>query len=299
MLEKLPLTYRKYRKLLKFQDVDGGRIAYLDRGDGPVILLVHGVPTSSWLYRHVSDALVQKGFRVVVPDLLGYGASDKPKGYEVYHEERQGLRLLQLMDALHIESWIHTCHDVGGLWTWEMLQQDASKTAGLVILNTIIYEAGFQPPMRFDEGWAARVYTFLYKWWLTNGLMINLTLKNGLADDRQALKFRDRFDREGYKIPMLQGGNRALYYFFTQTCNALPTDYKELLQTLDKPATVIWGAKDPMLKWLPQAEAVMADLRLSDANVHILEHNSHFIQEEEPEQIAELINRFASPICSD
>ena len=87
------------------------------------LLLVHGVPTSSWLYRRLVDPLVSRGNRVIVPDLLGFGASDKPKQLALYHPRKQGERLIALMDHLGCRRWWHACHDVGGLWTWEVCER--------------------------------------------------------------------------------------------------------------------------------------------------------------------------------
>ena len=99
-------------------------------------------------------------------------------------------------------------------------------------------------------------------------------------------------DKKGYWRPMREGANRALYYFFTQTCNKLPDYYEEVLRRLSVPTMVIWGAKDPMLKWEPQAINIMADLRMDPADLHILKNASHFIQEEQPEDIAKWIDEF-------
>ena len=59
-------------------DVDGLRMHVVDEGEGPPILLLHGEPTSSYLWRNVIPPLVANGFRAVAPDLIGFGRSDKP-----------------------------------------------------------------------------------------------------------------------------------------------------------------------------------------------------------------------------
>lgn len=282
-------THENHRSRLHYAQVSNGKIAYVDEGEGQdVVLLIHGVPTSSWLYRHIIPLIVQKGYRVIAPDLLGFGASDKPKGYEIYSESNQGKRLLELMRHLEIDTWTHVCHDAGGLWTWEMLKQDSNGPIRLVILNTIIYEAGFNPPLRFEKNILTKAYTALYRWGLTRKLMINATLKNGLSKNVKLSKT----DKKGYWVPMKEGANRALFYFFTQTCNALPDDYVDLLQSLQIPTMVIWGKKDSMLLWEPQALNVMADLRIDPSNVHLLTDAKHFVQEEQPETIAEWIVAF-------
>jgi len=279
--------YEAYRAELDYFETADGKIAYLDKGDGPVVLLVHGVPTSSWLYVKVANDLLNRGFRVIAPDLLGYGASDKPEGYELYHQEKQGGRLLALMDYLGVETWTHVCHDVGGLWTWEMLSQSTGRVERLVILNTIMFDDGFKPPMRFKRNGWAKFYTWLYKSKWGSKMMMKATLKNGLSKNTKVSKAR----MKGFYKPMQEGGNRAIYHFFTQTCHLMP-DYSALFDSLEMPVHVIWGAQDPMLVWEPQKDLVKVSLDLDDENITVLEESVHFIQEEEPEVIAEVIEGF-------
>ena len=169
------------------------------------------------------------------------------------------------------------------------MKKDPSGIDRLVLLNTIIYEEGFKPPMRFETGWFSKLYTSLYKASLSHRMMINATLNNGLGKGANL----SATDKKGYWIPMREGANEALYYFFTQTCNKLPDYYGDLLEQLDQPAMVIWGAKDPMLKWAPQAEKVIEDLEIKTDDVHVLPEARHFIQEEAPEDIARWIAEFA------
>ena len=83
------------------KDSDELFITYVDAGpvDGAVVLLVHGVPTSSWAYRKVSANLAALGYRVIAPDNLGFGNSAKPAGKEIYAMERQAERLLALTES--------------------------------------------------------------------------------------------------------------------------------------------------------------------------------------------------------
>jgi len=89
-----------------------GNISYIDKGEGEPILLLHGVPTSGWLYRKMIDPLVKKGYRVIVPDMLGYGSSDNPDGYDIYDKKEQARHILGLMEHLNIPNWHHVMHDV-------------------------------------------------------------------------------------------------------------------------------------------------------------------------------------------
>ena len=122
------ITYDTFREQQESYTTTDGTIKYIDRGEGPVIVLLHGVPTSGWLYRKMTDPLVAGGYRVIAPDMLGFGSSDSPKGYEIYSEEKHAQRLLELMDHLAINSWTHVMHDAGGLWTWELMEWRSKST---------------------------------------------------------------------------------------------------------------------------------------------------------------------------
>lgn len=275
------MTYTAFRAQQQFFDTEDGKMAYIDKGQGDVIVLLHGVPTSGWLYRHMIDSLA-KHHRVIVPDMLGFGSSASPDGYEVYTEANHAKRLLALMNHLKISNWTHVMHDAGGLWTWELVEQAPERIKNLVILNSIIYEAGFDPPIRFEEGVLAKTAMWSYRSSLTNNMMLKGLFKSGLTENTLS-----KADVEGYKTPLKEGKTKAMYYFFTQTCNALK-DYSSVLSKLNVPVAVVWGKNDDFLKWTPQQSRVKKDLNIPEANINII-NAKHFIQEEQPEFIVKTI----------
>lgn len=286
VMREAQITYDGFRQNQKTFNSSDGAIAYIDRGQGNnVILLLHGVPTSGWLYRKMIDPLVAQGYRVIAPDMLGFGNSDNPKGYDVYSEQNHAKRLLELMASLNIASWTHLTHDAGGLWTWELLKKDASKIKKLVLLNTIIYEEGFDPPVRFDKGFIARTAMWGYRNGITTNVMLKGLFKSGMMENNL-----NKEDIAGYKTPLKEGKTRGMYYFFTQTCNTLP-DYQSLLQDINIPTAVIWGKEDSFLRIDPQAAMLKKDLNIDDANFHIIEAK-HFIQEEKPAEVVQHILTF-------
>lgn len=229
------MKYQDYRKNQYFFSSSGGKIAYIDQGDSNrIILLLHGVPTSGWLYRKIIPLLVEKGYRVIVPDMLGFGSSDNPKGYDIYHEKEHAKRLLELMTFLKIDSWEHMFHDVGGLWTWELLKIAPERISKLIILNTIIYPEGFKPPMRFSKNRFTKFIIKLYASKLFNKVLVTQLFKQGVD-----VKL-SKEDLNGYRIPLLEGKINGMYYFFSKTCHLIP-DNKQLLSKLNIPVSVIWG----------------------------------------------------------
>ena len=165
----------------------GGEIAYLDIGQGPVIVLLHGVPSSSWLYRKMLPELQQK-FRVIAVDLLGYGSSAKPKSTELnYLPAAQARYVDELLASLNISRYSLLLHDMGGLVAWEMLTSDLAKSVpaidNLVVLNTIISEQGFEHPGA-QKGVISRATANAFTNKLSSSAVLELTFKNmGLTNN--------------------------------------------------------------------------------------------------------------------
>jgi haloalkane dehalogenase len=285
MIDTSQPTYSDFRISQQTFKSRDGDIKYIDRGEGEVLVLLHGVPTSGWLYRKMTDSLVHKGYRVIVPDMLGFGSSDSPKEYDLYTPQAHGKRLLALMDELKITNWTHVFHDAGGLWTWELFKLAPHRIKKLVILNSIIYEDGFKPPMRFEKGGLTKLSMSFYSNKLTNKTIMKKLFKNALMENNLNAN-----EIEGYRKPLLEGKTNALYTFFSSTCNALP-NYNETIKKINIPSMVIWGKHDQMLRWAPMQEAVSADLNIKPENIHMLDAK-HYIQEENTDEIVKYILNF-------
>lgn len=277
--------YQQFRQQQQSFISSGGEIKYIDKGKGKTILLLHGVPSSSWLYRKMIDGLVSEGYRVIAPDMLGFGSSANPDGYDLYSAEEHGKRLLELMDKLKIEKWSHVMHDAGGLWTWELLGMAPERVEKLIALNTIIYEEGFRPPIRMKPGGFAKFSMWLYDNGMTTNMLLKQLFKKGVKKKKIS---DDAF--EGYKTPMIEEKTKSMYYFFSQTCNEFP-DHSAVISSINIPTAVIWGKHDDMLQWEPQKEKVIKNLNVNPKNVHLLDAK-HFIQEEKPEEVNRYILDF-------
>lgn len=267
---------------------EGYKLAYTDLGsstdEDKVILLVHGVPTSSWLYRHIIENLVERGYRVIAPDLLGYGSSDKPKGYDIYNAERQSQRMLELLKHLSIKRWSQVVHDAGGLWSWPMLVDYQEFINSLVLLNTIASTKGFKPPLKFKPGQVARQFSQLYCSPVTNQATIKSTLLNGISSPK-AISHREAI---GYWKPFNGANCDALHHFYVNTAQ-LTVNIPKIVTI---PTMVIWGAKDDVLQWTLQKDYIASTFNLSETDHHILRSNKHFIQEESPETLSRLMDNF-------
>jgi haloalkane dehalogenase len=124
-------------------DQDGGalRVHYLDEGvaDGKVVLLLHGEPSWSYLYRHMVPVLAAAGFRVIAPDLVGFGRSDKPTPRTEYTYARhvEWMRAL-LFDHLDLTKVTLVCQDWGGLIGLRLLAEHADRFERVVAANTFL-----------------------------------------------------------------------------------------------------------------------------------------------------------------
>ena len=132
-----------------YAEVDAGdgsgplRMAYVDAGpaDGPTVLLLHGQPTWSFLYRHVIDGLVAGGARVVAPDNIGFGRSDKPVSPYDYTLARHVGWTRSLVASLDLHDVTLVCQDWGGPIGLSALAADPSRYAAVVAANTILHTA--------------------------------------------------------------------------------------------------------------------------------------------------------------
>ena len=131
---------------------DGMRMHYVDEGprDGQVVLLLHGEPSWGYLYRHMIPPLVAAGLRVVVPDLVGFGRSDKPDDQEAYSYAThvEWTRAL-LFDALDLSGVTLFCQDWGGLIGLRLVGEHPDRFARVVAGNTFLPTGDRTPPDAF------------------------------------------------------------------------------------------------------------------------------------------------------
>ena len=284
-VRKDQISYTAFREEQKSFSSEDGELKYIDKGAGPVIVLLHGVPSSGCLYRKMIDPMVASGYRVIVPDMLGFGSSDSPEGYELYNEENHAKRLLALMDSLQITSWTHAMHDAGGLWTWALFKAAPERIENLMILNTIIFEEGFYPPVPMKAGGLAKTAMWTYRNGMTTNMLLKKLFETGLSKNTL-----NEIDVEGYKTPLREGKTKGMYYFFTQTCNDLP-DYSEVFAKIAIPKLLVWGIHDDMLQWTPQQTRVTETFKIRPENIHLIDEK-HFIQETKNKKLVKLLLDF-------
>jgi haloalkane dehalogenase len=128
----------------------GLRLHYLDEGprDGPVVFLLHGEPTWCYLFRHMIPLLTAEGFRVVAPDLIGFGKSDKPLARESYSYAGQVAWIGEWIEALDLRAMTLGCQDWGSLIGLRLAAEMPERFHGIALSNGGL-PAGQEPPRAF------------------------------------------------------------------------------------------------------------------------------------------------------
>lgn len=289
-----PTDYKHHRAQQQLFDTGNGKIAFTDHGpnaaNAPTIVLLHGVPTSSWMYRKVVPSL-QQNMRVITVDHLGYGSSEKPNRDDAdYSPAAQARRVEALLASRGVSHYSVLMHDMGGLVAWEMLAENPEAIDNLVVLNTIVDDHGFEQP-QMDAGFLAKKLFQAYTSSLTSAVILDRTFSDLGLNGEHKLTEEECY---GYVRPMREGSDHALYSFFTNIDDDLFSDLSD--QQGAWPAykgkvMVMWGAKDEILT-TEQIPTLKAAFNIPDSDIHIYENNAHFLAEEIPDEIVAKVSAF-------
>jgi pimeloyl-ACP methyl ester carboxylesterase len=119
----------------KIVATNGIKMAVYEAGEGPVVVLAHGFPEIAYSWRNQIPALVAAGFRVITPDLRGYGATERPANVEDYDIQHLTSDLVGLLDALELDKAVFVGHDWGAFICWDLPALHPDRVAGVVSLN--------------------------------------------------------------------------------------------------------------------------------------------------------------------
>ncbi len=275
-----------HRAAGRFITVDGLHTFVLEKGEGEPVLCLHGVPTSSYLYRKVIDELAAHGLRGISFDLPGLGFTDRPAGYD-YHFGHLARFAARVTEELGLDHYHLVVHDVGGPVGFALAADHPGRVRSLTILNTWIDVVNFQKPlpMRPFEVPVAGELELASMNHLTWQLMwkgLGVSDTTGIpAEERNAyveLLKRDDGGAAFLKIMRSFPDSES----FRDRC------YRAV-QGVTYPVQAIWGREDPGLTYERYGEEIKRVAGLS--TVHQLPAK-HFLQEEQAPAIAEQIRLF-------
>lgn len=255
---------------------EDGMMSYVDEGEGPPILFVHGTPSWSFEFRAVIAALA-KTHRCVAPDHLGFGLSDKPEQAPLDPTDH-ARRLRRFVEALDLRDFTLVVHDFGGPIGLP-LALDTDRVRRVVVLNSWMWPNGDDPAVvrvdRVIRSWLGRL---LYRWL---NFSPRVLLPASFADKKRL----DRATHRHYLTPFATRHERAAPYALA--CALLGSDdfYRALWARraeLRQPLTLVWGMKDPTF-----GERHLARWRdtYPHATVVCVEDAGHFLAEERPEAL--------------
>jgi haloalkane dehalogenase len=277
-------------KYAEVDDTEGGtlRVAYLDEGpaDGEVVLCLHGEPSWSYLYRHMIPPLVDAGHRVVCPDLVGFGRSDKPTRREDYTYQRHVDWMRELLfDHLDLRDVTVVGQDWGGLIGLRLVGEHTDRFARVVAANTFL-PTGDRPLGSAFEAW--REFSQTVDVFPVGGI-INSGCTTDLAPEVIAA-YDAPFPDESYKE-----GARQFPVLVPASPDdpAAPANRKawEALRTFDKPFLCAFSDGDPITAG---ADRVLRSDIPGAAKVEhvVIEGGGHFLQEDRGPELAAAILHF-------
>lgn len=277
----------QYRSSGKAFTADGISSFVLDEGprDAPVVLCVHGVPASAYLYRKVIPALAARGLRGVAVDLPGLGFAARPTDGD-YTWTGLGRWLLSATDALGLDRFHLLVHDIGGPVGFELASAAPERVLSMTLLNTIIEVDSFHRPWPMEPF----AHRGIGEAWLAS-----LRVPGAFSSIMRLVGVSRRVPAAELACwpPLLFGddGGRAFLQIMRgfELTAAKERLYLDAVRDLRYPVQVVWGARDTMLPW--QRYGVQAQRAAGGADP-ILLPAKHFLQEDCPEEIATAVAGF-------
>jgi len=265
-----------------YVEFEGMRMHYLDEGSGDPILLLHGEPTWSYLYRRMISPLAAR-FRVVAPDYLGFGRSDKPLQVEDYTYDLHVASIRALVERMDLRRITVVVQDWGGPIGLRVAAEAQERFARLVVLNTGLFASSGWPTPGFMQwrNFAERVGRDL-----PVGRIIQSATTRELDDETL------RAYEAPWPGPEAKAGVAAFPLLVPLTQDdpnaAAMLRVMEALRAWDVPALVCWSDSDPVFP-LKAGEAMARLLPGAAGKMRTISGASHMLQEDQGEQIADLI----------
>ncbi len=264
----------------EFLDVGGARLYYYaagTRGGGEPLVLIHGFPTSSHLWQELVP-LLPDGRRVVVLDLLGYGRSDPP-GELPLDIKAHADRLLVLLDLLGINRACLIGHDVGGGIAQAVAVKAPHRVSHLCLIASVAFDEWPSREVKMARA-TLPLTRHLPATWLLGVLKSDLA--RGYVDADLAARSIDRYIKQ-FATP---AGRDLLVAHLEALDSADTTEIGARLGLVPAPTAIIHGAHDPFLS-INSARRLQQAIRGS--TLEVLDAGRHFLPEESPERLAEVI----------
>jgi pimeloyl-ACP methyl ester carboxylesterase len=277
-----------------YADLGEIRLHYVEAGEGPLVVLLHGFPEFWYGWRFQIPALAAAGFRVVAPDMRGYNTSSKPAGVAAYDVDQLAADVRDLIHERGAEAARVAGHDWGAAVAWVTAMNHPEVVERLAILN-VPHPRSFLRAVRRPRQLAKSWYMFFFQLpWLPERAVRTGRWRFfrawGLGSAAMPGAFTAQ-DIERYVEAWSQpGAATATINYYRAVFRQSPRRAEARLRVVQAPTLVIWGERDRYLGReladpdpadVPNLERVV---RLPDA--------SHWVQHDEPEHVAQLLAEF-------
>lgn len=272
----------------RYLDMECGRVHYVDEGSGPVLLMVHGTPTWSFLYRRLIAELSQD-HRVIALDHLGFGLSDRPARWG-YRPEDHARNLEALIEQLGLHDVTLVVHDFGGPIGLAYASRHPDNVRALVLFNTWMWSLRGTSTARLGKLMGSAFGRMLYERF---NISPRLLIPMAFGDRRNLSKPVHRQYVAAFANPAERHAPWVLARELIGSSEWYDALWQQRAKLAVKPALLLWGMKDPafgpdaLARWkaaLPLARCV----EFPDAG--------HFVQEEAPEAAAREIRSFVAAL---
>jgi haloalkane dehalogenase len=264
----------------RYAEVDSLRMHYVDEGSGQPVVMLHGEPSWSYLYRKMVPPVVESGRRAVAPDLVGFGRSDKPVDLGWYSYDRHYSYVESLLDSLDLTDAVVVVQDWGGPIGLRWAVSYPDRVAALVILNTGLFTG------RVSKGFMAWQEFARKNPDLPVGAVVNGATATDLPDDVVA----------AYDAPFPSQDSKAGAATFPllvptsldDPSAAEMTRIYDELGKWQKPCLVAFSDSDPVFPYPRAGERFTSQIPSAGEQVRI-EGAAHFLQEDRGEEIARVM----------
>jgi pimeloyl-ACP methyl ester carboxylesterase len=282
-----------------FADLSEARLHYVEAGEGPLVVLLHGFPEFWFGWRFQIPALAGAGFRVVAPDMRGFNLSSRPTGVAAYDIGRLARDIRDLVRERGEESACLAGHDWGAAVAWATAMYHPEVVERLAILNVphprqMLH--GLRRPRQLVKSWY--MFFFQLPWLPERSVRARrwLFFRYGFEHDARASAFTpadiDRYV-EAWSQP---GAATATINYYRAIFRQSPGRAEARIRPITAPTRVIWGQRDRYLG-AELAEPDPADVPNLERVVR-LPNASHWVQHDEPERVTQLLAEFFSSASS-
>ena len=265
-------------------DVEGMRIHYVDEGpkNADPVLMLHGEPTWSYLYRYMIPICAAAGHRVIAPDLIGFGKSDKPINISDYSYKGHVSWMLSLLDQLDLKNITLVCQDWGSLIGLRLVAEHPERFKAVVIGNGMLPTGDQKVPSAFKK-W--RAFAMHSPWFPIARIVDSASFKSLSKDERRA--YDAPFPSRKYKA-----GTRAFPALVPITpdnpaSNANKAAWEEL-KKWDKPFLTTFSNGDPITRG--GDKYLQANIPGCKNMPHVTLNGGHFLQEDAGTEFAQAVN---------